>query len=306
MTPPFDTFIDSLSVTASIKNQNWAGTDDSIYISMGPLGQMQLFCEAPRVGQLIHVDIDIARMFGRPRISLGEIDGLALYQVPVAHPIASDDWALESVLIKANDIYANTSFKRINKWLRNPSAHLQFVWSGHVHFSDWKNSDHRSIDLNAQTYPIRWMPFIGDLMHWRCYDPSKIDGVGQLIGMWDGKLIGNQLKTHTSELLAPNDQSNSYTWVYTPEHAIIYKRWEHSDRANYVRHSQLGSGRPVMCAGEFRVTEHHMDHVIAMVNDASGHYRPDGGACLRYVAEKFDALGINTEHIEWRWQDTNA
>lgn len=306
MTHQFDTFIDTLCVTASIKNEYWAGTDDRLYISMGPLNQLQLFCEAPRVGQTITVDIDIARMFGRPRIPLSDIDGLVFYQVPEAHPIASDDWELESVLIKANDIYANASFKQINKWLKNSSAHLQAVWSGHVHFSNWRNADHRSIDLNAQTYPIRWMPFIGDLLHWRCYDPAKIDGVGQLVGMWDGKLIGNQLKTQTSELLSPNEQSNSYTWVYTPEHSIIYKRWEHNDRANYVRHSQLGSGRPVMCAGEFKVTEHRMDHVIAMVNDASGHYRPDGGACLRYVAEKLEALGINTEHIEWKWRNTDT
>ncbi|WP_024777737.1 hypothetical protein QZH46_08390 [Pseudomonas corrugata] len=297
-----DTIVDTLTVTASITNEHWAGTDDTLYVSMGPLSQMQLFCEAPRVGQTITVEIDLPRLFGRPRISLSEIDGVTFYQRPEAHPIATDDWELESVLIKANDIYTNLSFKQVRRWLRNSSSHLLAVWSGHVHFSDWMNSDHRSVDLNAQTYPIRWMPFIGDLMHWRCYDPSKIDGVGQLVGMWDGKLIGNQLKSQTSEMLSPNDQSNSYTWVYTPENSIIYKRWEHADRANYIRHSQLGSGRPVMCAGEFRIREHRMEHVIAMVNDASGHYRPDGGACLRYVAEKFEALGINTEHIEWQWR----
>ncbi|MFL6607335.1 MAG: hypothetical protein ACJ8HF_03780 [Pseudomonas sp.] len=292
--------IDTLTVTAQIKNTYYAGTDDAILVSMGPYNELQTYAEAPRVGQTIHISIDIQRMFGRPSISLSEIRGLTFYQVPVPHPIASDAWELESLLITANDIYTNT-MKRIDTWLHNQSTHLQPVWSGIVDFSDWTNSDHRPIDLSAQTYPIRWMPYISDLTRWRCYNPAQLEGVGQLLGVWNGKLIGNQLKDQTSELLAANSESNSYTWVYTPEGSIIYKRWEHAKPAEYTRHSQLGSGRPVICAGEFRVKEHRMQNVIAMVNDASGHYKPDGGACLRYVAEKFESINIDTSHTEWRW-----
>lgn len=316
--------IDTLTITAIIKNENWSGTDDIIYISLGHQNQTQLLCDAPRVGQKISIKIDINKMFGRPTISLSEIKSISISQVPhiltttsallsswtfhapKTHPIADDDWQLESVLITANDIFTNTSFKQVNKWLGNPTEHLQQVWSGRVHFSDWKNSDNRPIDLNAQTYPIRWMPYIADIVRWRCYDPAKIDGVGQLVGLWDGKIIGNQLKNRTSEILSPNDTNNSYTWVFTPEGSIIYRRWEHGDRDNYVRHSQLGSGRPVICAGELKVIENRLDHVIALVNDASGHYRPDGGACLRYVAEKFESLGISTAHTEWKWRSANS
>lgn len=42
--------------------------------------------------------------------------------------------------------------------------------------------------------------------------------------------------------------------------------------------------------------------LTAHVNDASGHYQPDGGACLRYVAEKFQALGIDTSETLWYWK----
>lgn len=323
LTPPQNTtsnFIDSLTVTAVLTNESWAGTDDNIYISMGGLDQMQLLCEAPRAGQSITIDIDINKMFGRPLIALADITGIRLSQSPdteitatyalnavifnplTARVLKADAWKLESLLITANGIYTNTTFASINQWLGYVYRHISQVWSGTVAFEKWKNSEHRSIDFNAQTYPIRWMPFIGDLLHWRCYDPSKISGVGQLIGMSNGKLIGTQLKQDQSEELAPNSETNSYTWVYTPEGAIIYKRWEHRTPSNYIRHSQLGSGRPVACAGEFRIIEHRMDSVIALVNDASGHYKPDGGACLRYVAEKFEALGINTEHTEWKWK----
>lgn len=324
ITPPQDTisrFIDNLTVTVSIKSNSLIGTEDGIYISMGGLDIKQLLCESPRAGQSITVNIDINKMFDRPLISLADITSIQLYQSPYSeftkpdvvrglafNPystviLKSDTWQLGSLLVTANGIYTNTTFASINQWLGHESKHIYQVWSGTILFERWKNSDHRGIDFNAQTYPIRWMPFIGDLLHWRCYDPSKINGVGQLIGMSDGKLIGMQLKQDQSEVLTPNSETNSYTWVYTPEGAIIYKRWEHRTPSNYIRHSQLGSGRPVACAGEFRIIEHRMDSVIALVNDASGHDKPDGGACLRYVAEKFEALGINTEHTEWKWKN---
>ncbi|WP_434676498.1 hypothetical protein [Pseudomonas sp. D3-10] len=295
--------IDTLTVTAQIKNTYYAGTDDTLLISMGPYNELQTYIEAPRVGQTIHISIDIQRMFGRSSISLSDIRGLTFYQAPVPHPIISDAWELESLLITANDIYTN-AMNKIDTWIFNKSPHLRPVWSGIVDFSNWTNSDRRPLDLSAQTYPIRWMPYISDLTRWRCYNPAQLEGVGQLLGVWNGKLIGNQLKGQTSELLAPNSESNSYTWVYTPEGSIIYKRWEHAKPSEYLRHSQLGSGRPVICAGEFRVKEHRMQNVLAMVNDASGHYKPDGGACLRYVAEKFESINIDTSHTEWRW--TNA
>jgi hypothetical protein len=43
--------------------------------------------------------------------------------------------------------------------------------------------------------------------------------------------------------------------------------------------------------------------VIAMVNDASRHYKPDLGPWLRSVAKKMSELGIPTGTIEWHWRD---
>lgn len=87
------------------------------------------------------------------------------------------------------------------------------------------------------------MPWLGDIKSWRSYDPSTLDGVGQLVGMLDGRLIGELLKTGQCEWLQPTDATHSYTWVFTPSRAIIYKRWDNNDKDNYVRHSQLGSGQ---------------------------------------------------------------
>jgi len=79
-----------------------------------------------------------------------------------------------------------------------------------------------------------------------------------------------------------------------PGGSIIYKLWDHNDRKNYIRHSQLGNGQPVICAGELEVRErfgaNQIESVIAMVNDASGHYKPDGGKCLWSVEAKLREL----------------
>ena len=123
-----------------------------------------------------------------------------------------------------------------------------------------------------------------------------------LLGYYRGKIIGDEMKTKKCTVLRPNSDGNSYTWVYTLNGAIIYKWWEHDDRANYTRHSQLGSGNPVICAGEFRIDANYaIQSVVAMVNDASGHYKPDGGACLQYVARKFEDLGVGTQNTQWYW-----
>jgi len=300
--------ITELSISATIQHKSWAGTDDTIYISMGHHGNMQLFCNAPRAGQAITVDIDIPRLFGKQSIHISELKNISLHQLPVEHPIASDDWELESLILTANRIFTNTSFKKIHQWLSNHSVHLQQIWAGQISWSEWVNTDYRPIDVNTQTFPVRWLPWILDLTSWRTYDPSKIDGVGQLVGMIDGKLVGERLKGRQTEVLNVNGSNDSYTWVYTPEGSIIYKLWKHEVRNDYIRHSQLGSGRPVICAGEFRLNNIRdgsgIRDVIGLVNDASGHYMPDGGACLKYVEEKFRGLGIDTDPIEWRWNNS--
>ena len=295
--------ISELRISAKIAEENWAGTDDKVYISMGHHNNFQLFSDAPRVGEIISVDIDISRLFGKQSIHISELQNISLHQVPIAHPIASDNWELESLILTANGVFTNRSFKQIHQWLHASSSHLQQVWAGHINWSDWSNSDNRPVDINTQTYPVRWMPWIGDIKSWRTYDPSTIEGTGQLVGMVDGKLLGELLKDRQTEVLTPNTSNDSYTWVYTPEGAIIYRRWKHESRNDYIRHSQLGSGRPVICAGEFRIESANdgiaLRDVIASVNDASGHYQPDGGVCLRYVEEKLNGLGINTDETRW-------
>ncbi len=56
-------------------------------------------------------------------------------------------------------------------------------------------------------------------------------------------------------------------------------------------------------ADEDRPLEGHLESVVAMVNDASGHYKPDGRACLQHVHKKLTELGIPTQETQWFWRD---
>ncbi|AMB85732.1 hypothetical protein AWM79_10645 [Pseudomonas agarici] len=300
-------YISKLSVTVTVANVFWAGTSDKIMMTLTSLDKAVRLFDAPSAGDSVTIDIDIQAMFGKPRIPMRDVHTILFYQESRAESGGNDQWKLESIVLKANDRYLNDSLRSINRWVSPPYRSAHISWGSTISWCNWRDIRYnRHIDFNGQTYPVTLMPYIGDLKAWRNYDPSSIDGVGQLIGMNNGRLIGEILKTRDCEALKPNDSNNSYTWVFTPEGSIIYRLWNHEDSADYVRHSQLGNGRPVICAGEFRI-ERRADvdgvvDVIAMVNDASGHYKPDGGACLGSVEEKFKALGIPTDHIKWSYK----
>jgi hypothetical protein len=160
--------------------------------------------------------------------------------------------------------------------------------------------------LITKTYPVGLIPYILDIVNRRTYDPASIDGVGLLIGRLNGQIVGEQLKSKTCEILRPGP----YTWVYAPDgNSVIYKYWDKDapDRTSYTRHSQLGSGNSVICAGEMEIAVqgafNGLTNVIVMVNDASGHYKPDGGASLKYFAQKLQLLGIATDQVGWYWRD---
>ena len=299
--------IRSLTVTAQLADDWWAGTADRISITLGRNSARKLLFQDPSRGASVTLNIELYDMFGKDAINVGELTHVWLFQDPVPHPIASDAWKLKSIILKANGQYTNYTFQKVNKWIDNPDNSIEAVWVGAISWGSWLDENQKPIDLNCQTYKVGLLPYIGDIKSWRSYDPSTIDGVGQLVGMLNGKLIGELLKTRQCEELRPTDATHTYTWVYTPEGAIIYKPWDKNDKAQYTRHSQLGSGAPVICAGELEIQQEFgfngVTSVIGMVNDASGHYRPDGGVCLWNVAKKLQELGIPTDRTGWYWHD---
>lgn len=120
--------------------------------------------------------------------------------------------------------------------------------------------------------------------------------------MHNGQLIGETLKTRQCVILRPNTLGNCYVYIYTPGGAIIYKFHEGDRRGEYTRHSQLGSGEPVQCAGEFRLNPAgFLDSMLVLVNDDSGHYQPTGSQCLGFVSAKFQRLGVDTSNTQWHW-----
>jgi hypothetical protein len=151
-------------------------------------------------------------------------------------------------------------------------------------------------------FPYIYLKEMSNFPWGRDYDPTKIAGIGVLTGVVRGQIIGELLKDQTCQILTPG----KYTYAYSREQdAIIYKFYsaDGSTPANYVRHSQLGSGQEVIMAGEFVIVNgpfgNTIDSVIAEVNNASGHYSPDGAACLFWVQKKLTDIGIPVQNIKW-------
>ncbi|MNP08300.1 hypothetical protein D3C76_1003620 [compost metagenome] len=281
--------------------------EDSAYIAFSAGGPRFLLFAAPERGQDVEKIIDLEDAFGSASVHISELMSIDLYQRPMPHPVAKDDWQLASVSLVVNDEFTNDVFKGIAQWISSPNVNEELVWSRPVPWAGWRNSAQRPIDFNCETYPVTWLPYIADVYQWRSYDPSTIEGVGQLIGMQDGVLVGQLLKSRQCHALAPNGENDSYTWVFKPDGSIIYRLWNHRERRDsYVRHSQLASGEAVICAGELRlewaVGRYGLSEVVALINDASGHYKPDGGACLVHVLRKLQHLGVSTDRTQLSWR----
>jgi hypothetical protein len=298
----------TLQVLVQVSNDWFAGTTDSVSVLFNDLPGSEIVFEGITAGERATIDIDIQRLFGRSSsnpapIQISDLHKVSLRQIPAPHPLLSDAWKLQSLTIIVNNRAIYRGFENVNAELNVKTASPAVVWSGGINdWSTWETMDSRPIDKDARTYSLRWGPWAGDTWRDFSYDPSTVDGIGIIVGMIDGQLLGGQLKRKTCEILGPGH----YIWVYTPNGAILYKQQAaEQPTKQYTRHSQLGSGKPVICAGTFEIEAIQktpgITTVIGLVNDSSGHYAPDGGACLRNLQDKLRSLGVPTEQITWGW-----
>ena len=168
------------------------------------------------------------------------------------------------------------------------------------------------------SYPVGWLPYLADWKRYvkeggpifKYHNPESIEGVGVLLPMVNGKLYGNQLKRQITEELKLYAQSEGhYSWVLVPGGKILYK-WNSQlalDSRDYTRHSDLNAGLPVTCAGEFYLTRKtsfiFLNTLYIEINDSSGHYKPDGNVCFRYVLDQFAELGIKLDNVILKTRD---
>lgn len=297
--------VHKLEVVARLSDDFWAGTGDVILLALGYPHQVVELFDAPQRGAVVSKEIDFRELLGKQHVDITDLSEINIYQI--GNSVYGSAWKLQSFELIVNGYCRYSAFKNASRWFPSIGARRELVATWPLYSWQWRSDDDRPFDYNGKTYPVGLLPYIADVLHWRSYDPSTIDGVGQLMGVHDGRLIGENLKTRRTELLKPNTAGNSYTWVYTPDGAIIYRMWDHDEnRASYVRHSQLASGQPVICAGELKIVRNRqsveVEEVIGLINDASGHYRPDGGACLVPVMRKLQDLGISTLSTRLSWR----
>ncbi|HEX8596841.1 MAG TPA: hypothetical protein VF682_26695 [Pseudomonas sp.] len=297
--------VHKLEVVARLADDYWSGTSDVILLALGYPHQTAVLFDSPQRGATVSKELDFRELLDKQQVAITDLSEINIYQV--GRSIYGGGWKLESLELVVNGYLRYSVFRNVNRWFGDIGARRELIISWPVYAWLWRNDDNHPLDYNGQTYSVGMLPYIIDLLRWRNYDPSTIDGVGQLMGVHDGRLVGENLKTRRTEWLEPNGSTNSYTWVYTPDGAIIYKLWEHRVSPDtYVRHSQLAKGRPVICAGELRIVRHRkfteVEEIIGLINDASGHYKPDGGACLVPVLQKLQHLGIPTQATRLSWR----
>lgn len=311
----YGSVIKALKVKIVMSDDWFAGTSDTIMVTFqNDEEHWQTVLESPSRGDSREITVNLNDMFPSEIVKFQDLTSISLGYLVNSPGVITDKGKIASIVITATDsndnIFYNNTFLSLNEWI-NPRYRNIFhwntpiSWTGFINWAAWSDQNQKPIDLNLKTYSVTLLPWISDLLHWRSYDPSSIDGVGMLVGKMNGKIIGNLLKSRKLEELAPG----AYTWVYVPEsNSIIYKYWSKEDeRSNYTRHSQLASGNPVICAGEFQISSQKtflgFEDIIVMVNDASGHYKPDGGSCLKYVMQKFQSLGFSTDQTKMYWRD---
>jgi len=303
--------VTKMVVTVEIGDRWWAGTAATAYLGFNGsdrvwvIGYTSPFSPHPKWSSGESYSYNLTQL-----VSEWTFDQVQSLYITMDQPSFSDEAYIESVKLTVNDRYV--CHADVSSWVEDFLAIPvpQHLWR--MIDPDNPTGPGKAFDWSGRTYTVGLIPYLGDVRNFRTYDPSTIDGVGELLGSRNGRLIGCLLKSQVCEELAVSGDNDSYTWVFTPQGSIIYKKWDHNeDRRTYTRHSQLASGSPVICAGEFRVKgtttswgpSTEMETFIAMVNDASGHYKPSGSDCLYYVIQQLQAIGVATDNIQMYWKE---
>jgi hypothetical protein len=158
-----------------------------------------------------------------------------------------------------------------------------------------------------ELYPVGWLPWLIDLGMWRNYDPRTIPGAGRLIASPNGSVIGESIgdSVPTCNILQPGDYTFVMKWQndenatdYVGNTDIIYLKQVTAGTKDYIRHSQLGSGLPVFCAGTFKISNFssisYFNEIVEVTN-SSGHYTPNC-RCLGVLKDKLKGLNIFTSN----------
>ncbi|MFK3772767.1 hypothetical protein [Pseudomonas sp. NPDC089406] len=297
--------VNTLSLHLRVCDDFRAGSGDSISFSINEGKVTQVLASNFERGSYFEVDVDLKGTVGSTPLFIDELKSVELYQK--SNGGYGPAWKMQSLDLVVNRAWTNRVVGSDNVWVEEKKDAAS--WRGCVNWLDWRVPGLQSpLDFAGYTYPVRFLPWLADFFKWRSYQPDKLDGVCQLIGEDKGQILAYELKTNRLIHLPPNGPGDSYTWVYTPQKSILIKAWDQAlGRINYIRHSQLAGGKPVVCAGELKIGRMTLSNpvtdIIGLLNDASGHYKPDGGQCLVHVRERLEELGLDTSETRIAYRE---
>ena len=95
--------VTGITINVKISKDNWGGTSDKIYAKLGDLDPLIELFDGPSAGDVVHKTVRLFETFGRSSLALKSLSKIRILQKPEPHPIASDDFKLESKYLNRHE-----------------------------------------------------------------------------------------------------------------------------------------------------------------------------------------------------------
>lgn len=99
--------IDSVKLEVQLSNDLSSGTDDKILAKIGTGEKLITLFNGPSRGDSNTIEVNLQNVFGKSKIRITDLENLVIFQAPVPHPIASDDFKLKGRLSAKSFINAS-------------------------------------------------------------------------------------------------------------------------------------------------------------------------------------------------------
>jgi hypothetical protein len=90
--------IDSVRLDVQLSDDLSSGTDDDILAKIGTGEKLITLFKAPSRGESKNIEVNLQEIYGKSRIRITDLKSLTIFQAPVPHPIASDDFKIKGRL----------------------------------------------------------------------------------------------------------------------------------------------------------------------------------------------------------------
>ncbi|PHH81077.1 putative enterotoxin [Ophiocordyceps camponoti-rufipedis] len=120
-------------------SSSWAGTIDGLLIVIGQSKPMVLFQNSSS-GKYKTLNVDLNKAFDNQEVYISNLTSLGLIVAPFPHPIMSDAFRIESLVLVVNTtlgVFEMKKFSSLSKDVGTKKTDLEKVWGGEITLDDW-------------------------------------------------------------------------------------------------------------------------------------------------------------------------